>query len=121
MKVQLNVFTRHYGFGYERNSLRREVKTIANLAEQYVENRFSRLRTEAENKNNDFQGFPRLVVELDGSMIRTGVNYQSDKEEFTPKRKLQKQKRQIDWREVRVGFARRVTNKEQRTFIARFG
>ena len=65
------------------------------------------------------QGFPRLVVELDGCQIRTGLNQPVEKEELTSKRKLKKKKRKIDWREVRVGFARRVNDKEERTFIAR--
>ena len=36
-------FQEHYGFWVERNSLRREVEAIAQLAEQYVEHRFSRI------------------------------------------------------------------------------
>ena len=72
----------------------------------------------AKHKSDNFPGCPRLLVELDGSMVRTGVNYPADKKELTPKRKLKTQKRQIDWREIRVGFARQVTNKEQRTFMA---
>ena len=36
-------------------------------------------------------------------------------------RRLKKRKRQTDWREVRVGLARPVENKESRTFIARMG
>jgi hypothetical protein len=44
---------------------------------------------------------------------------QSQKEELTPKRKLKKKSRKIDWRETRVGFARPVEHKDQRTFVAR--
>ncbi len=36
-------------------------------------------------------------------------------------RKLKKSCRQVDWREVRVGFARPVDQKEQRTFVAYLG
>jgi len=36
-------------------------------------------------------------------------------------RRIKKSKRQIDWREVRVGFARPVEQKEKRTFVARMG
>ena len=109
-------FQEHYEFEVEPNSLRREVKAIAQGGEQYIEHRLARLKV--KHKSDKFPGCPRLLVELDGSMVRTGVNYPADKKELTPKRKLQKQKRQIDWREIRVGFARQVTNKEQRTFMA---
>ncbi|MGB5633318.1 MAG: hypothetical protein WBM86_11155 [Waterburya sp.] len=42
-------------------------------------------------------------------------------DELTSLRRLKKRKRQTDWREVRVGLARPVENKESRTFIARMG
>ena len=45
----------------------------------------------------------------------------SETEELTPLRRLKKRKGKIDWREVRVGLARPVENKESRTFIARMG
>ena len=36
-----------------------------------------------------------------------------------PKRQLAKKERKIDWREVRVGFARPVNDRQKRTFMAR--
>ncbi len=45
----------------------------------------------------------------------------SQTEELTPLRRLKKRKRKIDWREVRVGLARPVENKDSRTFIAPMG
>ncbi len=112
-------FQEHYGFWLERNALRREVEAIATLGNQYVEHRFSSLKKQASDHKNKSQSFPRLVVELDGSQIRTGVYFPSEKEELTPKRQLAKKERKIDWREVRVGFARPVDDKNKRTFIAR--
>ncbi len=112
-------FQEHYGFEVERNSLLREVKAIANLGEEYVEHRLENLKKKKSESQNNCQAFPRLVVELDGCQIRTGLNQPTVQEELTTKRKLKKKKRKIDWREVRVGFARRVNDKEQRTFIAR--
>ena len=66
-------------------------------------------------------GWNRILVELDGCQIRTGSLMPGETEELTPLRRLQKRKRQTDWREVRVGLARPVENKESRTFIARMG
>ena len=43
----------------------------------------------------------------------------SQTEELTPLRRLKKRKRKIDWREVRVGLARPVENKDSRTFVAK--
>ncbi|MEL4897720.1 hypothetical protein [Crocosphaera sp. Alani8] len=50
-------------------------------------------------------------------MIRTGVYSLAKKRKRTPKRKLLKKTRKIDWVEIRVGLARPVEQKEKRTFI----
>ncbi len=58
-------------------------------------------------------------MELDGCQIRTGISVPSEKEELTPLRRIKRRSRPTEWREVRVGFARSVEQKEQRTFMAR--
>jgi hypothetical protein len=63
-------------------------------------------------------GWNRVLVELDGSHIRTGILTPTETEELTPLRHLRRCKRQTDWREVRVSFARPVEQKEKRTFVA---
>ncbi len=112
-------FQEHYGFWVERNAVRREVETIATKRQQYIEHRLDSLKQQADDHKNQTPGFPRLVVELDGCQIRTGVYEPSQQEELTPKRQLTQKERKIDWREVRVGFARPVDDKKKRTFMAR--
>nr|WP_245602846.1 UPF0236 family protein [Gloeothece verrucosa] len=112
-------FEEHYGFAIEKNALSRKVKTIASLGQEYIESRFEKLRTEKANNEFFKQEFPRLIVELDGCQIRTGINFLSEQLELTQKRKIKKKTRKIDWREVRVGFARQVNNKLERTFVAK--
>ena len=114
-------FAEHYGWKVERSKIRREVESIANAAEQYVENRLQRLETSFKNLTppSKRDGWNRILVELDGCQIRTGISVPSEKEELTPLRRIKKRKRQTDWREVRVGFARSVEQKDQRTFVAR--
>ncbi|MFL9458700.1 hypothetical protein AB0758_47870 [Tolypothrix bouteillei VB521301_2] len=51
----------------------------------------------------------------------TGINLPTETQKLTPLRRIKKCKRQVDWREVRVGLARPVEQKDQRTFIARMG
>ncbi len=63
-------FQEHYGFEVERNAVRREVETIATLGQQYIEHRLDSLKQQADDHKNQTQGFPRLVVELDGCQIR---------------------------------------------------
>ena len=61
----------------------------------------------------------QLLVELDGCHIRTGILLPAEKAKVTKKRQLLKRKRQSDWKEVRVGLARPVSDKEKRTYVAR--
>ncbi len=112
-------FQEHYGFCVERNWLRRKVEEKALLAEEYVA---KILKKASENSDNNYQQkTDKILLQLDGSMIRTGIYFPAKKQEKTPKRKLLKKTRKIDWQEVRVGLARRVEQKEKRTFIARYG
>lgn len=60
-------------------------------------------------------------MELDGCQIRTGIRVPIETQEVTPLRGIKKCKRQVDWREVRVGLAHPVEQKDQRTFVARLG
>lgn len=114
-------FQEHYGWTVERAAMRREVEAMANVAESYVEKRLLAL----ENKYNNLvppkrrSGWNRVLVELDGCQIRTGILLKSNTEELTPSRRLKKRKRKTDWREVRVGLARPVQNKDSRTFVAK--
>lgn len=61
----------------------------------------------------------QLLVELDGCHIRTGILLPVEKAEVTKKRRLLKRKRESDWKEVRVGLVRPVSDKEKRTYVAR--
>ena len=112
-------FQEHYGFWVEGSTVRREVEKIAQLAEEYVE---QKLKTARKNSlNNSSKKTYRILLELDGCQIRTGLHLPSPKAELTPKRQLKKKLRPIDWREVRVGLARPVDHKDQRTFVAKKG
>ena len=116
-------FQEHYGWKVERSSLRPEVESIANIAQQYVENRLQKLETSFKNliPPSKRDGWNRILVELDGCQIRTGICVPSEKEELTPIRRIKRCQRPTEWREVRVGLARRVEQKDQRTFVARMG
>jgi hypothetical protein len=116
-------FEEHYGWKVERSAVRREVENIALLALAYVERRLLVLETNFKNQEPPKKrcGWNRVLVELDGSHIRTGILTPTEAEELTPLRRIRRCKRQTDWREVRVGFARPVEQKEKRTFVARMG
>ncbi len=88
-------FEEHYGFCVERSWLKREVEDKAKLAEDYVAKILK--KAEENSANNSQVKTNKILLELDGSMIRTGVYFPAKKRQRTPKRKLLKKTRKIDW------------------------
>ena len=112
-------FQEHYGFSVEVSKMRREVLQIAQLSETFVEQRL--VKSSEVTTINSLKNTARLLWELDGCHLRTGLKIFGDKVGLTKIRKIPKSSRQIEWRETRVAFARPVEHKEQRTFVARMG
>ncbi len=62
------------------------LEKIAQLAEEYVE---QKLKTARKNRlNSSSKKTYRMLLELDGCQIRTGLYLPSPKAELTPKRQL---------------------------------
>ncbi len=112
-------FQEHYGFAIEVSKMRREVLKIAQLSEVFVEQRLA--KSQAQTNLNPRNQTARLLLELDGCHLRTGVKVPEHKVGLTKIRKLQKSARKIEWRETRVAFARPVEHQKQRTFVAKMG
>jgi len=112
-------FEQHYGWNIDRYRIRRAVAKIAPLAEEYVSQRLELSRAEYDKPLSVRPGVDRILVELDGSHIRTGIFQSAQNQQLTKKRQIPEKKRTIEWREVRVGLARPLENKEKRTFVAK--
>ena len=112
-------FQEHYGFKVESSKLRREVVKVARLSEKFVEEKLAKSLEEA--KINPSNKTERLLLELDGCHLRTGVKVPISKAGVTKIRKIKKSSRKIEWKETRGAFARPVEEKKQRTFVARMG
>jgi hypothetical protein len=112
-------FKEHYGWGIDRATVRRDVEKTALKAERYVENRLLLARLDYSQPVETRPRNEQVVVELDGCHIRTGKKVTIAEAEVTKKRRLPRSKRPFDWREVRVGFARPLEQKDERTYVAR--
>jgi len=111
-------FKEHYGFEIERTSVLRVVEEQARRAETYVK---ERLDAAIEKHNEPLAirpGAERMLVELDGCEIRTGLLESVPTEERCAVRPISKRVRKEAWRDVRVGFAR-VPEEVTRTYVAR--
>jgi len=111
-------FEQHYGWNIDRYRVRRAVVKIAPQAEEYVSQRLEHSRAEYDQPIDVRPGVDQILVELDGSHVRTGIFQSAQTEQLTKKRQLPKKERTTDWREVRVGLARPLQGKEKRTFVA---
>lgn len=112
-------FEEHYGWEINRATVRREVEKTARLAQKFVEVKLFIARLKALKSLTTRPKIEQLLVELDGCHIRTGTLLPAEKAEVTKKRRLLKRKRESDWKEVRVGLVRPVSDKEERTYVAR--
>lgn len=112
-------FREHYGWAIDRATVRREVEKTALKAEQYVETRLGEAGWDYIQPLTTRPGIEQMLVELDGSHVRTGKKLALAGAKLTKKRRLPKCQRPPDWREVRVGFARPLgAQKDKRTFVA---
>ncbi len=88
-------FEEHYGFKVDSSKLRREVIKVAELSEKFVDKRLEESLEEA--KINPTKKTKRLLLQLDGCQLRTGLKVPGNKVGLTKIRKLKKSSRKIDW------------------------
>lgn len=111
-------FEEHYGQEVGRTSVLRVVEGIAQEADKYVSERLDKAKAAFDEPLASRPGKARILVELDGSMVRTGAFVPAPEAGETEVRKLPRRRREEAWREVRVGFAR-VIDEVERTYVAR--
>jgi hypothetical protein len=111
-------FKEHYGWEVGRTSILRVVEGVAVEAEEYVEHRLQESRKAFDTPLAARPGCEQLLVELDGCEIRTGVLKPRPGRERTPVRRHKRRRRHQEWRDVRVGLARRL-DEVDRTAVAR--
>lgn len=111
-------FEEHYGQEVGRTSILRVVEGIAGEADEYVSTRLEQAKAAFDEPLAARPGKDRILIELDGSMVRTGKLVPAKEGGKSDVRKLPKRQRDEAWREARVGFARGV-DEVDRTYVAR--
>lgn len=104
-EVAANKLKEHYGLELHRTSIRRTTLKQGEAAEWNA-----RSRPHAPDWGRE--PGPPLLVEMDGSCVRTGELVPSGTAAITPKRKLPKRKRTTAWRDLRLAFVRRLDGRE---------
>ena len=109
-------FKEHYHYDIGLSATNRATKNTAQQAMEYVENSLSNSGLEQEQKQLLVH---TMLVELDGCEIRTAqLNPIEGSTETTPVYGNPKKNKQINWRDVRIGFARPLDT-TSKTFVGK--
>ena len=104
----------HYGVDLHRSSVREVVEKQAGRAAGLVDRERREAVASYERRVNFRSGEPWLIVESDGSMIRTGELAPALEGGVSPGRGRPKRRKRTQWREVRLSVVETAGNGERR-------
>ena len=110
----------HYGVELHPSGVRRVVREQAQRAQGFVEREHQEALKRYERQKRRREGKGWLIVESDGSMVRTGELEGDPQGGLSPKRHLPKRRRLTLWREVRLSTVE-VPGEEERQYGAVLG
>jgi len=109
-------FKEHYHYHIGPSATARATKNTAQQALDYVETKLSNSGIEQEEKQVSID---TMLVELDGCEIRTAQMVSVENStETTPVYGNPKKKKQLNWRDVRIGFVRALDS-TSKTFVGK--
>jgi len=109
-------FKEHYHYDIGSSAAARSTKKTALQAMEYVENKLSNFDPEQVQEKLSIEA---MLVELDGCEIRTAQLVPVENStETTPVYNNPKKEKVINWRDVRIGFARPLDSKSK-TFVGK--
>ena len=103
-------FEEHYGWSVNKTTINRVTQSVAREAEQFLEDRLEENRGIWPDSAEQNPETERLLTELDGCQIRTGQFFRDD----------EALRRDIRWREVRIGLVRSM-DEDERKYVGRMG
>lgn len=110
----------HYGVELGPSSVRQVVREQAARAEALTQDEQQGAIRRYGAQQHRPEGKPWLVVESDGSMVRTGALAPDPEGGVSPKRRQPKKRRQTQWREVRLSVVQ-TPGDEERQYAAVLG
>ena len=111
-------FMEHYHYDIGPSAVARSTKETANQSLEYLEKKLSNSDFGDEQKKTSVE---KMLVELDGCCgIRTAqLKVKEDTQEKTPVHNNPKKEKIINWRDVRIGFARPIDNSSPKIFVGK--
>lgn len=110
----------HYGVAVHPSSVRQVVEHQAQRAEGYVDSQHEEAIYGESGRQRRLEGKPWLIVESDGSFVRTGELEPDSERGLSPKKQRPKKRRQTQWREARLSVVQ-APGEEERQYAAVLG
>ena len=110
----------HYGVAVHPSSVRQVVGEQAQRAEVLVASQHAEATSREGRRQRRLGGKPWLIVESDGSFVRTGEVQPDPAGGVSLRRQRAKRRRQTQWREVRLSTVQ-VPGEEERQYAAVLG
>lgn len=110
----------HYGVALDRSSTRQVVLKQAQRGASFVAEQHQEVAQQYQQSTGSNAGVSWLIVESDGSLVRTGELEPDPAGGLSPKRRRPKKRRQTQWREVRLSTVQ-VPGEEKRWYGAILG
>lgn len=102
-------FKEHYHFEIGPSAVSRTTMNTARQAMEYVENKLSNMKSDEKDHKVE-----NLLAELDGCEIRTALLFEKeDSTEKTPVYGNPVKEKEINWRDVRIGFSKDLDSGEK--------
>lgn len=102
-----NRFREHYKYDIGSSAVYRVTKKIAQDSQEYVENKFAEANAKYGQPCDHLVEVDKMLIELDGCELRTAIIREKENTtETSPILNLPKKEKVINWKDVRIGFAR---------------
>lgn len=102
-----NRFKEHYKYDIGSSAVSRVTKKIGRDAQEYVENKLAEANSRYGQACDHLVEVDKMLIELDGCELRTAIMRKKENTtETSPIRNLPKKEKVINWKDVRIGFAR---------------
>jgi hypothetical protein len=112
-EIATKKFKEHYKFEIGISTADRTTKEIAKEASVYIDDKLSSNSSNIDKESVSFK--EKILIELDGCEIRTGqMRVIENTNKSTPVYNNPKKEKIINWRDVRLAFARPLDEKEKK-------
>lgn len=108
------IFQRHYKFSISDSTIRRATEALGIDAEEFISNKLIKFMKSDEDQTQEAVAQEVVFLGFDGCSIRTGKLEEIESANLGDKKR---RKRNEEWKDVRLGFVREVSDDAKKWFV----